>query len=183
MRSRTTDWYETKIRYDKTVENGMQKKVTEQYVVDALTFGEAEVTVTDEMAVYISGDYKITDIKPATYHEIFFSDMANDDKWYKAKLQFITIDEKTEKEKRSTVVYLVQAATLSAAVKNIEEVMGGTMIDYFIVGVNETQIMDVFEHGKEKNKPVAKDDKPEYEEAASSDEAAEAQKAEIKEAE
>ena len=100
MRSRTSDWFETKIRYDKTVEDGSQKPVTEQYVVDALSFTEAENEVIEEMSVYISGDYKITNIKPAPYHEIFFSDKANDDKWYKAKLQFITLDEKTEKEKR-----------------------------------------------------------------------------------
>ncbi len=146
MRSRTSDWFETKIRYAKTQEDGTQKNVTEQYVVDALSFTEAEGSILEEMKVYISGDYKITDIKPAAYHEIFFSDMEKDDKWYKTKLQFITIDEKTEKEKRSTVTYLVQAATLPAAVKNIGEVMGGTMIDYEITSVAETQIMDVFEH-------------------------------------
>lgn len=146
MRSRTSDWFETKIRYAKTQEDGTQKNVTEQYVVDALSFTEAEGSILEEMKVYISGDYKITDIKPAAYHEIFFSDMEKDDKWYKTKLQFITIDEKTEKEKRSTVTYLVQAATLPAAVKNIGEVMGGTMIDYEIASVAETQIMDVFEH-------------------------------------
>lgn len=146
MRSRTSDWFETKIRYAKTQDDGTQKNVTEQYVVDALSFTEAESEILEEMKVYISGDYKITDIKPAAYHEIFFTDMDKDDKWYKAKLQFITIDEKTEKEKRSTVVYLVQAATLSGAVKNIEEVMGSTMIDYEIASVTETQIMDVFEH-------------------------------------
>lgn len=146
MRSRTSDWFETKIRYAKTQEDGTQKNVTEHYVVDALSFTEAEAAILDEMKVYISGDYKITDIKPAAYHEIFFSDMDKDDKWYKAKLQFITIDEKTEKEKRSSVSYLVQASTLPAAVKNIGEVMGGTMIDYEIASVAETQIMDVFEH-------------------------------------
>lgn len=154
MRSRTSDWFETKIRYAKTQEDGTQKNVTELYVVDALSFTEAESEILEEMKVYISGDYKITDIKPAAYHEIFFTDMDKDDKWYKAKLQFITIDEKTEKEKRSTVVYLVQAATLGAAVKNIDEVMGGTMIDYAIASVAETQIMDVFEHNdaSQKNK-------------------------------
>lgn len=154
MRSRTSDWFETKIRYAKTQEDGTQKNVTELYVVDALSFTEAESEILEEMKVYISGDYKITDIKPAAYHEIFFTDMDKDDKWYKAKLQFITIDEKTEKEKRSTVVYLVQAATLGAAVKNIDEVIGGTMIDYAIASVAETQIMDVFEHNdaSQKNK-------------------------------
>ena len=100
MRSRTADWFETKIRYEKTQEDGSMKKVTEQYVVDALSFTEAEAAITEEMKSYISGDYRITDIKMAAYHEIFFSDMDKDDKWYKAKLQFITIDEKTEKEKR-----------------------------------------------------------------------------------
>ena len=100
----------------------------------------------EEMKVFISGDYKITDIKPAAYHEIFFSDMDKDDKWYKAKLMFITIDEKSQKEKRSAVTYLVQSGSLPGAVKNISEVMGTTMIDYEMASVVETQIMDVFEH-------------------------------------
>ena len=152
MRSRTSEWFETKIRYAKTQEDGSQKNVTEHYVVDALSFTEAESAILEEMKVYISGDYKITDIKPAPYHEIFFSDMNNDDKWYKAKLQFITIDEKTDKEKRSSVNYLVQAATLQSAVKNIDEVMGGTMIDYAIASVAETPIMDVFEHDADPEK-------------------------------
>lgn len=165
MRSRTSDWFETKIRYDKTQEDGTQKKVTEQYVVDALSFTEAEGAITEEMKVYISGDYKITDIKPAAYHEIFFTDMDKDDKWYKAKLQFITIDEKTEKEKRSTVTYLVQAATLPGAVKNIEEVMGSTMIDYEIASVAETQIMDVYEHDAKPNDDKKEEVKEESAEA------------------
>ena len=122
------------------------KKVTEQYVVDALSFTEAEAAITEEMKSYISGDYRITDIKMAAYHEIFFSDMDKDDKWYKAKLQFITIDEKTEKEKRSSVFYLVQAGSLTKAVGYIDEMMGKTMIDYVISSVAETQIMDVYEH-------------------------------------
>lgn len=146
MRSRTADWFETKIRYEKTQEDGTAKKVTEQYVVDALSFTEAESAITEEMKVYISGDYKITDIKTAAYHEIFFSDLDKDDKWYKAKLQFITIDEKTEKEKRSSISYLVQAGSLTKAVSYIDEFMGQTMIDYEISSVAETQIMDVFEH-------------------------------------
>ena len=92
MRSRTADWYETKIRYEKTMEDGAQKKVTEQYVVDALSFTEAENTIIEEMSSYISGGFKITDIKHAAYREIFFSENTNDDRWYKAKLQFITLD-------------------------------------------------------------------------------------------
>lgn len=146
MRSRTTDWFEVKIRYDKQQEDGTQKPATEQYVVDALTFTEAESTIIEEVRHYISGDFKIKDIKPATYHEIFFSDMNNDDRWFKAKLQYITIDEKTAKEKRTSVNYLCQAHTLPQAVEYIQEVMGKTMVDYVIAAIQETQIMDVFEH-------------------------------------
>jgi hypothetical protein len=146
MRARTATWFETKIRYDKMMDNGLQKPVVEQYVVDAFSFTEAESTITEEMSSYISGDFKITDIKPAAYGEIFFSDADSDDKWYKAKLQFITFDEKTKKEKRSNVHYLVQGGSLQVAVKHVEEVMSGTMIDYIIASLTETQIMDVFEH-------------------------------------
>ena len=127
------------------MDDGLQKKVTEQYVVDALSFSEAEERITEEMSSYISGEFDVTDIKIATYKEIFFSDNESADRWYKTKLQFITIDEQTDKEKRSNVNYLVQAATLPEAVKNIGEVMGGTMLDYVIAAVAETQLMDVYE--------------------------------------
>lgn len=150
MRSRTAQWFETKVRYDKTMEDGMPKKVIESYVVDALSFGEAEERITKEMSVYISGEFNVKAIAPATYGEVFFSENANDDCWYKTKLQFITIDEKSEKEKKTNVYYLVQAANLNGAVKNIDEVMGGTMIDYVIASINETSIMDVFEHNATK---------------------------------
>ena len=148
MRSRTAIWCECKIGYEKVIEDGLQKKVTESYVVDALSFTEAEKRIMEEMSSYISGEFTIKDIKIAPYKEIFFSDDELADRWYKAKLQFITIDEKTEKEKRSNVNYLVQAGTLKGAVGNIESVMGTTMIDYVIAAVNETTLMDVFEYGK-----------------------------------
>ena len=156
MRSRTAMWFECKIRYEKVTEDGLQKKVNENYVVDALSFSEAETRVTEEMSSYISGEFEVADIKKAAYNEVFFTDDNIADKWYKAKLQFITIDEKTEKEKRSTVNYLVQAGSMNGAMKNIDEVMGGTMIDYVVSSVAETTLMDVYEYGK-------KNDKPEYE--------------------
>ena len=149
MRTRTATWFVCIIKYEKIQEDGLQKKVTEQYVLDALSFSEAEKRITEEMSSYISGEFKIENINPAPFAEIFFSDEEMADKWYKAKLQFITIDENTEKEKRSTVTYLVQAGSLEAARKNIDEVMGGTMIDYVISSLNETRIMDVFEYVKE----------------------------------
>ena len=158
MRSRTANWFECRIAYEKIMEDGMQKKVKENYVIDALSFTEAEQRIMEEMSSYISGAFDVADIKKASYKEVFFSDEETADRWYKAKLQFITIDEKTEKEKRSNVNYLVQAGTLNGAVKNIDEVMGGTMIDYVIASVSETTLMDVFEY---KKKEV--EQKPEFE--------------------
>lgn len=156
MRSRTAIWFECKIAYEKVMEDGLQKKVNETYTVDALSFTEAEKRIMEEMSSYISGEFTVKDIKIAPYKEIFFSEDASADRWYKAKLQFITIDEKTEKEKRSSVNYLVQAGTLKGAVNNIEEVMGGSMIDYVIASVAETTLMDVFEYAKR-----SQDDTPE----------------------
>lgn len=138
----------------------MQKKVTEAYVVDALSFSEAEERIIEEMSSYISGEFTVTDIKKAPYGEVFFSDQELADRWYKAKLQFITIDEKTEKEKRSNVNYLVQAGSFNGAVKSIDEVMGSSMIEYVIASVTETALMDVYEHVA---KTAKADDKPEYE--------------------
>lgn len=146
MKSKTSDWFETKIRLDKVQEDGAQKKVTELYVVEALSFTEAEAKIIAVAKDYTSGEFAVKNITPTSYHEIFFSENERDDKWYKAKLQFITIDEKTEKEKHQTVYYLVQGSSTESAQKNITDVMNGTMIDYTIVSIVETNILDVFEH-------------------------------------
>ena len=162
MRSRTANWFETTVRYERQTEDAGQKKVNELYVVDALSFGEAEEAITKEMEPFVSGEFEVKNITPASYGEIYFIDNDNDDHWYKAKLSFITLDEKTAKEKRSAVNFLVQAATFNAAVKNIDEAMGKTAIDYEIVNIADTKIMDVFEH----NAPLKKEeknDKPEFE--------------------
>ena len=142
-------WFECKVRYEKVMEGGIQRKVTEQYVVDAMSFAEAEARITEEMSQYISGEFTVEDVKKASYKEIFFSDDATDDRWYKARLDFITIDEKTEKEKRSRMTYLVQSARLKKAIVSIEDVMSGTMIDYEACAVDETKLMDVFEYKKD----------------------------------
>lgn len=146
MRIRTGTWFKTKVKYQKTMEDGSEKVVSEAYVVDALSFTEAESAIIDEMSVYVSGELKVSNLGKASYNEIFFSDVDDDDKFYTCKLQFITIDEKSEKKKRSNVTYLVQAKSLARALRYVDEAMGKTMIDYDIVGLNETKVFDVFEH-------------------------------------
>ena len=146
MRARAASWYETRIKYQKTMEDGSEKVVNELYVVDALSCTEAEKSIIDEMSCYISGDSAVTSAKKTNYGDIFFSDLDDDDKWYKAKCQFITIDENSEKEKRSNVTYLVQAKSLARALRYVDEVIGKSMLDYDIVSLSETKIIDVFEH-------------------------------------
>ncbi len=166
MRSRTAEWFETKIRYEKTMEDGLTKKTTEAYVVDALSFTEAEESIIQEVSAYISGEFTITDIKKAAYKEVFFSDNPRDDRWYKVKLQFIILDEKSGKEKLTAVNYLVQSNTLQNAVTNVETVMNTGMQDWKLASIAETNLIDVFEHDgtKHVNKPK-EDDRPEYEDA------------------
>ena len=126
----------------------MPRKVTETYVVDALSFSEAESRILEEMGKYVSGELEVCDLKIAQYKEIFFADNDLADKWYKAKLAFITIDEKTDKEKKTSVFYLVNAGSINSALKNVDELMGSTMIDYQTCNLTETHIMDVFEYKK-----------------------------------
>lgn len=147
MRIKSATFYECKVRYEKTMENGEQKKVTETYVVDALSFTEAEGRIIEEMKPYVGNEtMDVTAIKIAQYKDVLFSDADKDDKFYKVRCNFITLDEKSGKEKKTAVDYLVQAATVEGARKNLDEAMSGTMIDYVIVSVIETNIMDIFEH-------------------------------------
>ena len=137
-------WFECKIRYEKVIENGMNKKVTEPYLVDALSFTEAEARIIEEMTPFISGEFTVSDIKRANYSELFPSDEEAADRWFKCKLVFITLDEKSGAEKKTTTQVLVQASDLRDAVKKLDEGMKGTMADYQIAMVSETPLMDVY---------------------------------------
>lgn len=138
------NWFECRIRYEKVMENGMQKKVTEPYLVDALSFTEAEARIIEEMTPFISGEFTVSDIKRANYSELFPSIDEQDDLWFKCKLVYITLDEKSGVEKRTSTNVLVQASDLDRAKKNLDENMKGTMADYQVPSVTETAIMDVY---------------------------------------
>ena len=137
-------WFETKIRYEKTMENGMNKKVTEPYLVDALSHTEAETRIIEEVTPYISGEFEVAAVRKTNYTELFFSEDASADRWYKVKLGFITLDEKSGAEKKTYTNVLVQSTDLRQAVKDLDAGMKGSMADYIIVSVAETAIMDVY---------------------------------------
>ena len=146
MKTKFSKYFEVKIQYQKILENGKEKKVSEQYVVEALSFTEAEARITEEMTPYISGDFDIVSEKIAPYYEIFISDNSTDDKWFVSKVGFITLDEKTAKEKKQTFRYLVQARTSELAMDYTKEMFSHGMSDYSIDSVQDTPTLDVFLH-------------------------------------
>lgn len=138
------NWFECRIRYERTMEDGMVRRVTEPYLVDALSFTEAESRIIEEMSPFITGDFTVSAVAKKNITELFPSDEEAADKWFKVKLTFVTIDEKSGIEKRTSTYVLVQAADLRDAVKKLDEGMSGTMADYEITSVAETAIMDVY---------------------------------------
>jgi hypothetical protein len=120
----------------------MQKKVSEPYLVDALSFTEAEARIIDEIRPFITGEFTVTDIKRARLSELFFNEEG--DRFYKFKVNFITLDEKSGAEKKTSTQMLAQASTLQEAIDVLNDGMKGTMADYVIASVAETLIMDVF---------------------------------------
>lgn len=136
------NWFECKARYDKMMENGALKKVTEPYMIDALSFTEAEARIIEELTPFVSGELNITAVKKTKISEIFWDDSA--DKWYLVKVAFITIDEKTAAEKRQVTQILVAGSDFKGAYDNFMEGMKGTMADFDVVAISETQIMDVY---------------------------------------
>ncbi len=138
------NWFECKVKYEKTMENGLTKKVSEPYLVDAISFTEAEKRIIEEIRPFMTGEFVISDIKRANYSEVFFCDAESADRWFKCKLSFITLDEKSGAEKKSNSYALVQAGDLREAIKYLDEQMKGTIMDYQIASVTETMIMDVY---------------------------------------
>jgi hypothetical protein len=139
-----SNWFECRVSYEKMMENGIPKKVTEPYLVDALSFTEAEARIIEEIKPSISGDFTIADIKRARINELFFNESESADRYYRIKVCYITLDEKSGVEKRTPVQMLAQAANVKEAIAVLEDGMKGTMSDYVIVSVVETLIMNVF---------------------------------------
>ncbi|MDD4821416.1 MAG: DUF4494 domain-containing protein [Bacteroidales bacterium] len=143
------NWFETKITYEKEIEGGMMKKVTEPYLVDALSFTEAEARIIKEMTPFMSGEFTVANIKRANYTEVFEDETG--DRWYKAKVVFISIDEKSGAEKKSASNMLIQALNIHQAIENLDKGMKGTMADYEIASITETMLMDIFPYAVEED--------------------------------
>ena len=136
-------WFECKVRYEQTQEDGTDKTVTETYVYKAADFGDAYDKATKDMSTFISGEFGITGMKIAQYGEVFIQDERTEEKFYRVKVNFIVLDEKTNKEKKIAQYYLVNADSVEKARKYTDTALSQTMADFIIVSVQETMIIDV----------------------------------------
>ena len=137
------NWFVSKIRYEKTMENGMVKRVCEPYLVDGLSFTEAEARTIEKLQPFMSGEFLISDISRAKYAEVVFSNDSKADRWFNARVAFITLNESgVEKKQKSNI--LIQASDFDSAKSGIVEHMKDTMSDYVIDKIEETPIVDVF---------------------------------------
>ena len=140
-------WFQCKVKYERNVDDGSIAKVSETYLIDALSFTEAEERINEEMKPYISGDFMVTDIKRAKIYELFENESG--DRWYRSKVNFVSLDEEKGVEKRITTTMYAQASTLKEAVDVIDKGMKGTLADYEIASVAETDVMDIFKYHAE----------------------------------
>lgn len=135
-------WYECKVKYRKTQETGEQKVTTEAYLLDAISYTEAESRINEEMAAYTSEEFFITNIKVANFSEVH--PYENSDRWFRSKVALIAYDEESGKERKTNMYMLVQANDVKEAYDNTITAMKGTMGDYTIPAIAESPIMDVF---------------------------------------
>ena len=133
------NYFEVKITFDKTLDNGKEKKVSELYLVDAVSFTEAETKITAEFAPL--PNFKVKSIRQYKVAEIVNKTNLDDSRYFKCKLNFITLDEKSGAEKKTAVYMLVNAENLDKAKVLLVEHMKSTMADYVIEKIEETKIM------------------------------------------
>jgi len=135
-------WYECKVKYRKTHETGEQKVTTESYLLDAISYTEAEARINEEMGAYTSEEFKITNIKVANLSEVH--PFENSDRWFKSKVSLIALDEESGKERKTNLYFLIQANDIKEAFDNTNTALKGTTGDYTIPAITESPILDVF---------------------------------------
>lgn len=143
-------WFECKVKYQKTDQTGKDKTVSELYLIDAVSFTEAESRINKELEPYITGEFMVSTIKIANFSELVPNE--DGDRWFKCKVAFISIDEEKGVEKRSNTYMLVQSNNVKEAYDALDKSLGDTMSDYEIPSIQESPIMDVFKYFEDGDK-------------------------------
>jgi len=143
-------WFECKAKYQKTDQNGKEKMVSEPYLVDAVSFTDAEKRINELLAPYITGEFKVTNIKIASFSELIPNEAC--DRWFKCKVTFIGYNEEKGTETKTNTWMLVQANTIKQAYDFVENALKGTVSDYQIPSISESPLKDVFPYSEEAEK-------------------------------
>lgn len=145
-----THYFISTVRYDKILENGLKKNVNEQYLFEALSFTEAEARTIKELKPYMSFNFSIPQIVKPNISELMLSNESDADRYYKVKVAFISLDEKSRIEKKTTSAMLVQAKDFKNAYDRFIDAMKGYISDYEITSIAETKILDYFPYCENK---------------------------------
>ena len=140
------NWFECKVTYDRTGEDGMIKKVTEPYMVDALSFTEAESRICKECQAYATGEFTVSAVKRCKIAEMFFNEDLQEYKWFRCRVNYVSVDEEKGVEKRIAQTMMVQAVDFQDAVKALVKGMDSSVCDYEIASITETKIIDVYKY-------------------------------------
>jgi hypothetical protein len=140
-------WFTVKVKYTKQLENGTFKRVSEPYLLAAMTFTDAEARIYEELGASIRGEFQVTGIARTDLHDIFQYDDA--EQWFKCKVTYDRIDEDGEKAKTISQNFLVSAAHVKEAYERIEESLATLMIDFNVVSITASPIVEIFPYREE----------------------------------
>ena len=139
------NWFECKVKFEKIGEDGISKKVSEPYLVSALSFTEAEQRVIKEVTPFVSGEFSVNAVKKSKIAELFYSDWET---WYRAKVNFISLNEEKGIEKKTAVTMMVQADNIAKALGYLVDKLSSTLSDWEIASISETAIIEVYTYNE-----------------------------------
>ena len=160
MNTMTANWFEGKVKYIRIGEDGRERKVMEAYLLDAMSYTEAENRIIEEMESIVNGEFYISGLKKSNITEVVSSEDENDDRWYKAKVAIIDADEVSGREKRAFQYYLVAASNINKALENLEKSLASFVVPYEIASLTDTQFMDVFPYFSDEEEQIPENLKP-----------------------
>lgn len=148
------NWFTVKVKYTKQLENGSFKRVTEPYLLAAMTFTDAEARIYEELGQVIRGEFNVVGIMRTEIHDIFHYEDA--DVWYKVKLTYESMDAEEEKAKKVTQNFLVSAHSVKDAYDRIKESLATLMVDFIIPAITVSPIVDIFPYREELDKELSR---------------------------
>ena len=152
----TNNYFIVKVKYTKQLENGAFKRVTEPYLVAGFSFTDAEASIYENLGSVIRGEFTVTDIKRVEYHDIFDETNGTADKYFVAKISYESVDADSEKSKRITQSFLVGATTIEEATDVVKQELSTLMVDYQIIAINESPIVEIFPIKEELDKEISR---------------------------